>query len=73
MLIVIQVLKSPKSRVFRLLPAGRRSELVREDIVLNAKSSATVRALSRTSSLLRPAARIKRRLLYSAEHCVARD
>ncbi|MCF5376456.1 hypothetical protein GIW00_27430, partial [Pseudomonas syringae] len=53
MLIVIQVLKSPKSGVFRLLPAGRRSELVREDIVLNAKSSATVRALSRTSSLLR--------------------
>ncbi|NAO81415.1 hypothetical protein PspP121CL_10420 [Pseudomonas syringae] len=30
-----------------------RSELVREGIVLNAKSSATVRALSRTSSLLR--------------------
>ncbi|MCF5735909.1 hypothetical protein GIV17_17080 [Pseudomonas syringae] len=30
-----------------------RSELVREGIVSNAKSSATVRALSRTSSLLR--------------------
>ncbi|RMM59666.1 hypothetical protein ALQ76_04346, partial [Pseudomonas syringae pv. atrofaciens] len=30
-----------------------RSELVREGIVSNGKSSATVRALSRTSSLLR--------------------
>ncbi|WP_147465529.1 hypothetical protein [Pseudomonas syringae group genomosp. 3] len=58
---------------FRLLPAGRGSEHVREDDVLGAAFSATILALSRTSSLPRPEAGIKSGLglVYNAERAAS--
>ncbi|AYL14060.1 hypothetical protein D9N00_05385 [Pseudomonas syringae pv. actinidiae] len=51
--------------VFRLLPAGRGSELVRESFISGDTSPADVTALSRTSPLLRLSARIKSGLVYN--------
>ncbi len=63
----IQPWKARITGFFTLLPEGRRSELVREDRVSDDRFSAIVPALSRTSSLLPPPARIKNRLVYNEE------
>ncbi|MEQ4502728.1 MAG: hypothetical protein ABN486_08840, partial [Pseudomonas sp.] len=53
---------------FRLLPEGRGSELVREYGVSGYAFLAIIPALSRTSSLPRPSARIKSGFVYNDEH-----